>query len=40
MLPTTPPVTERGLKAPSNIEANTVGRFPIFNITTPIASAI
>ncbi len=39
-LPTIPPVTAEGLKAPSNIETKTEGTEPIFNIITPKAMII
>jgi len=39
-LPTTPPVTEAGLKAPSIIEANTAGTDLIWKMITPSASTI
>ena len=39
-LPTIPPVTERGLNAPSKMEANTAGIFSIFRKITPRARRI
>ena len=39
-LPTTPPVTEAGWKAPLMIEPKTEGRWLIFKTTTPKAKKI
>ena len=39
-LPTAPPVTDAGLKAPSIINEKTEGIFCMFNAITPIANTI